>query len=258
MPIPAYVINRPQDSDRLARFRSHADRWDLDVRVVAAIDGHAEGFSISDHAHAARNGWSGRPLFKPGAFACFLSHVMAWRLIAEGTEPHAFVFEDDAVIGRDPARIHAVVGKADLAYANKRMARWTPQPEPFPIEACFRDILGRGVPLEALGIRRAFGGDCYWLTRKGAEALLAQFERHGACFGVDYFIASVALPRGTIPDPLPEHLRASLYLQRIARIAPPSPVKGYILGNWIGRTAGESVIRHDVRVRVEPGPGGDD
>ncbi len=82
----AFVINLDRRPERLASFR--AQRLPFDVERVKAIDRKDVGEPPS---------WSA----PGGSYACFMSHLKAWKRAKKRGARTVAIFEDDAIIPRD-------------------------------------------------------------------------------------------------------------------------------------------------------------
>lgn len=109
------VINLPRNKDRLHRFLKayHAsDFTRVPIRRLVAIDGNDVDWSeyldneaLEQLMTMQRTGYrKAHPDLTPGAVGCYLSHLQAWRRIAESGAPYGFVFEDDAKLPRTALR----------------------------------------------------------------------------------------------------------------------------------------------------------
>ena len=109
----AYVINLARNGERLERFTASFNAADLATSVglqrLDATDGREVDWAAYVHSDAMdkmleveRTGKrQGHPDLTPGAVGCYLSHMRAWRRIADSGAPHGFVFEDDATLRPD-------------------------------------------------------------------------------------------------------------------------------------------------------------
>lgn len=93
-----FVINLDRETGRLAWMTMAFHRMGLGFERFSAIDKTAldddiiNRLVIRDH-----HNWS------PGEVACFMSHIAVWRRIAEGSDAHAVVLEDDVYFSQDAA-----------------------------------------------------------------------------------------------------------------------------------------------------------
>lgn len=93
---PAYVINL---ADNPGRMRRCADQLDAQGIGFVRVDG-VNGWTMSDDDIARvydpklNHRRAKHPLVRP-EIGCYLSHIRAWRAIAEGEAGGGFIFEDD-------------------------------------------------------------------------------------------------------------------------------------------------------------------
>lgn len=106
------VINLDKNEQRLQRFMENYEDGDfsqLALHRLPAIDGSDVDWSkfLSPEALEAlltvqKTGFrKTHPELTPGAVGCYLSHMQAWRTIADSGRPFGIVFEDDAAIPPD-------------------------------------------------------------------------------------------------------------------------------------------------------------
>ena len=93
---PAHVINLAANTARMENSARELSRLGIAFERLDAVNGWAmdEGAvaAVYDAGENARRGKY--PLVRP-EIGCYLSHVEAWRRIAEGEAEGGFVFEDD-------------------------------------------------------------------------------------------------------------------------------------------------------------------
>ncbi|WP_395451141.1 glycosyltransferase family 25 protein [Aminobacter sp. UC22_36] len=93
-----FVINLDRETKRLAWMTAAFRRMGLGFERFSAIDKTVlsddiiNRLVVRDHHH-----WS------PGEVACFMSHIAVWQRIAEGSDAHAVVLEDDVYFSQDAA-----------------------------------------------------------------------------------------------------------------------------------------------------------
>src|SRR6185312_17229168 len=118
--VKAVVISRKGDRVRRARIGRLMPQ-SLDWEFLDAVDGH-EPARIDKKYHAIfpRLFW-GSSRLKPGAFGCFVSHVMAWESCVESGRP-LMIFEDDAVISESASGVLSDCEPvpADVVFLNRR------------------------------------------------------------------------------------------------------------------------------------------
>lgn len=90
----AYVINLDRDRERWSHMEAQGANLGIQWVRVAAVDKRSpEIAERAAHALPGRLGF----IISAGAIACLESHRKAWRMIADGGDPYAAVFEDDVV-----------------------------------------------------------------------------------------------------------------------------------------------------------------
>ncbi len=103
-----------QDTIRLDNSRRLFDDAGLPFSRIEAIDGRTLDESRVREVYderAARRRFK-YPLVR-AEIGCYLSHVEAWRRIAQGGEPGGFVFEDDFAFNGDPAPVMEALSRDD-------------------------------------------------------------------------------------------------------------------------------------------------
>lgn len=93
---PSYVINLAENTRRMEASARQLDAAGLPWQRIEGIWGRdlpeAEVARVYD---AARNAREGKHALVLPEIGCYLSHIAAWRSIAEGDAPGGFIFEDD-------------------------------------------------------------------------------------------------------------------------------------------------------------------
>ena len=93
---PAYVINLADNTARMSAVQGALEDKGVDFERIEAVNGwKLEAEEIASVYDADRNARDGRQPLVPAEIGCYLSHVAAWRRIAEGEAAGGFVFEDD-------------------------------------------------------------------------------------------------------------------------------------------------------------------
>src|SRR5256885_4141319 len=103
---PAYVFNRAGNTRRMEGSARQLGAQGIAWRRMDAVDGRAlSNAEIARVYDARRNARSGKhPLVAP-EIGCYLSHIAAWRAVAEGSAPGGFIFEDDFAADASLARV---------------------------------------------------------------------------------------------------------------------------------------------------------
>jgi len=93
---PSYLINLSENTGRYMRSKTQFDAQGVSFQRIDAINGwKLSERDIVDVYDAKANARRGKfPLVEP-EIGCYLSHIEAWRIIADTDAPGGFVFEDD-------------------------------------------------------------------------------------------------------------------------------------------------------------------
>ena len=112
------VINLDEDTERRERIERRMRELELGWERLAAVHGSrldASHEALVDRAAHAAHGLQ----FSPGEIGCWLSHCMAQRIVAEGSDEMALILEDDLRIHDDLPEVldrleQGVAGKFDV------------------------------------------------------------------------------------------------------------------------------------------------
>ncbi|GAA0309529.1 glycosyltransferase family 25 protein [Rhodovulum strictum] len=103
---PVHVINLAENTARLAAVSRVFGTQGVAFQRIEAVNGwKLSPDEIAGVYDARRNARDGRQPLVPAEIGCYLSHINAWRCIAEGPAPGGFVFEDDFDATPDLARV---------------------------------------------------------------------------------------------------------------------------------------------------------
>ena len=212
--IPAYVINLTVDDDRLSKLS--ASLAPLSGLKIIRIEG-IYGSSLPDDICIRLTG-DPYSIVAKGALGCFLSHVRAWELIAQREDPWAIIFEDDALVQTwDPDIIDKLPASAHLVFANDRTQLSDPPyvstaPRFSPIIAAIQRIEQRG---------QAVGGDCYFISKIGAQALVDATAHDGYFSHVDMRLLAYSVDAEDVERLIPNSDTARLvsHAQKVCRPA---------------------------------------
>lgn len=112
---PAFVINLADNTARLDAVSRVLGAQGVVFERIDAVNGWKLAPAEIDRVYdGVRNAREGRQPLVPAEIGCYLSHVEAWRQIAEGTAPGGFIFEDDFAATAELARVMAALS-ADAA-----------------------------------------------------------------------------------------------------------------------------------------------
>ncbi|HZY68796.1 MAG TPA: glycosyltransferase family 25 protein [Devosia sp.] len=211
----AILINLDRDAERLRRATAALARQDIaTIRLPALL-----GTALPQFLRERIPGEVG-----PGSLGCFLSHVRAWETIAAG-EHGAIVLEDDMQILRDLRECHELAARSglDLLFMNARMA-----PPKGPQRRTGSEILALD---EAILSRTGQGGhacgaDGYYLSPRGARAMISLVQRTGVWDEVDWTLLVAAVGRARLPSIAGNPLFAGKLGQLAARLDVSEPLLG--------------------------------
>lgn len=109
--VGVWVINLPDNQDRLHRMQEQLGRLGLPWQLFSAVDGRKEFAHLIQRADAdayARN--MGSPIL-PGKLGVFASHTGVWRTFLTSDFELALIFEDDVIFHDDFLdAVHAAYG----------------------------------------------------------------------------------------------------------------------------------------------------
>lgn len=202
MSLPIYVINRPADTDRLAQFDAAATDLGLSFTTIPAFDGHSPTAPWFLYRDLIGDRFWGGENAKPGALACFISHIAAWRrLLADGSEM-ALICEDDAVLKSKLIELRSDARRNegfDVIFANERMVGWRERhaaksdKKLISVEKVMERLRVNGGKPGDAALSRAPGGDAYLISRSGAQKLLTAIASHRITAGVDWAMLALGL-----------------------------------------------------------------
>lgn len=253
MALPVLVINRAQDTQRLARFAQSAREVGTAFERIEAVDGHAPG-ALAPFADLIGSLFWGEPHAKPGAIGCFLSHRRAWQAVVDRGLPHALICEDDAVLYRTPLGLEIHVNdsaRSDILFVNQRLGSWAraaSSQAAVPLSDVITGLATLGGP-KAKGLKAAPGGDGYVLSTSGARQLLSLTASQKILCGVDW-----AMVRNSLSG-VSEDIAAAfpeLGILRKTVPAPDRPLSAHVLTDPILDQSGEggSTIKHRITVPI--------
>ena len=115
------VINLDEDTERRERIERRMRELGLGWERLAAV--HGSRLDASHEALVDRAAHAARGLrFSPGEIGCWMSHRMAQRMVAEGSDDMALILEDDLRIHDDLPEVlkrleQGAAGKFDVIRA---------------------------------------------------------------------------------------------------------------------------------------------
>lgn len=174
--LPIIAINCAADQQR--RDRVLASMPNTDIHWIDAVDARLGAQVFKEYLHLLPDQFWLSDEIKPGAFACFISHRLAWQFLIDQGWDQAIIIEDDSdFVAQDCAG----TSDCDLRFLNDRAVDWVPS-------GILENILS-----PPPNPPRAIGGDGYQLTSQGAKALLVQSSIDKICCGVDWYLVYAGL-----------------------------------------------------------------
>jgi len=155
--IRCLVINLDRSKERLVQVTSEFARIGVAFERIAAVD--AAGISKAPRLTGAET-------------ACFRSHQLCWRMIADGSETHGAVFEDDVVFGHDAGPL---LGDTSWVPKDADLVKLETFLDPVRIGRQRRQV-AHGYSVTRL-FGRHYGSAAYILSKSAAKKLL-RLTRH--------------------------------------------------------------------------------
>lgn len=224
-------IGLDRQPDRFQRVASQLNGMREAARRVSGVDGN----TLPDYASMLLTHEASKRM--KGTLGCFLSHVRAWEMCAQGKEPFVFIIEDDTFFIVPPppsvASLRVPDNDFDICFVNTRTQNAAFRhsnlslTEPVPLAM----ILSNPVP-NLHGI----GTDGYFLSREGADKLLQMVREDGLVGDVDWRLMLYASSDSQIEASPNQFMRDALNLHRKYRrssgylnalVAGPAIVKCY-------------------------------
>lgn len=217
---PTYLINLEDDIERKKSSLDQLHKININPIVVPACNGHQKDFPFHKYRHLSRGKWWDKEVFKPGAFACYLSHAKCWETIASGSAPYAMILEDDMIINQDGFRtltLDIVPDTFDLIFINQGVTN-------FLQHISFKDDISSEEKFISLNkvlldliLHNAFnnlqpGSYGYIISKNGAKKLLKIMEQTKVCMGVDYAMVFNSLKNDDIST-IKTHTNIPHYLE---------------------------------------------
>lgn len=251
--IPVLVINRTQDTERLAAFAASAAGHGVSFDRIEAVDGHAPG-ALAPYRDLIGPHFWGEDTAKPGALGCFLSHMRAWQAVVDRGLACALICEDDAVMYKTPAALPSHIDdlpNTDIVFVNQRLVSWTRAVAASgarPLAEVVATLARMGGPT-AKGLKPTPGGDGYLLTASGARYLLDLVSAQKIVCGVDWAMVWSSLP-GVSEEIALAFPELSILRQHAA--LPVRPLRSVVLTEAFLDQSGQggSTIKHRVTVPI--------
>ena len=170
-PIPTYVVNLPEDEDRLQILLGQLDPSIFEIRESLGFLGR----TLPDTACLLLTGDPASIQYK-GALGVMFSHVSLWERIAQLQAPFALVLEDDVELIQ-PERLAGVElpDGFDIVFCGDQTAVHPVGTKPIRRLQCISAIWVLSA-LERRGV--SVGAYGYLLSPSGARRLLSLFDQH--------------------------------------------------------------------------------
>ncbi len=261
---PVYLINLEHEHQRRKNSIKQLDELEINPKIVPAYNGHQKDFPFHQYRHLSRGKWWGKNVFKPGAFACYLSHAKCWKKIAMGSAPYALILEDDMIINYEEFQkfnIDNIPNSFDILFVNIGVTRLL-ELTSFKESQVSENFISFNKTLLDLLIHNKFndnltpGGYGYIVSKQGAVKLLKMIERDKVCMGVDYAMIFNSLSNDDIKiikdlKEVPHYLQ--VYLNNLNDDASSSSYERISLNSYIYTLPalitpyhGESNIKHEI------------
>ena len=93
---PSYVINLAANTVRMGNASAQLESQGIPFQRIDAVNGWALSQAEVNRVYdVSANSSRARHDLVPAEIGCYLSHIEAWRTIADGDAPGGFIFEDD-------------------------------------------------------------------------------------------------------------------------------------------------------------------
>jgi GR25 family glycosyltransferase involved in LPS biosynthesis len=191
-----YVINLDSDLKRMKSFDQRAKDLGIVYSRVSGLDARKQDFSFLPYQYLLGNEFYGNNLFPRGSFASFLSHRQVWLRFLDTSNSVALICEDDALpLGPLPklARDFHFPDGADVVFANTRMGQGfftkkyyetghLNRPNYYGVFEALMNICHEKIYIGGPGL------DGYFVTRQGAQKLLALYDEVKYSMNNDWFV----------------------------------------------------------------------
>ncbi len=163
---PSYVINLADNTRRMENSAAAFDAQNLPWQRIDGVNGWEMGDAdVAKVYDAARNAREGKHKLVRPEIGCYLSHIAAWREIAEGEAPGGFIFEDDFAADETLAEKLDLLSAPQDMWDMVKLFSFDPAPR-----LVAEDVLGPyriGIPYRVPTCLIGYG-----LTKPGAQKLL--------------------------------------------------------------------------------------
>lgn len=190
---PVYLINLEHDIERRKNSIKQLHELEITPIVVPACNGHQKDFPFYQYQNLSRGKWWDKNVFKPGAFACYLSHSKCWEKIAISTAPYAMILEDDMIVDKEAFQkfdINNKLNSFDIIFVNFGVTQFLKFTS-FKENEFNNSFISLNKTIVDLVVHNEFnnlqpGSYGYIVSKQGATKLLQIMEQDKVCMGVDY------------------------------------------------------------------------
>ncbi len=182
---PVYVIHRQNDEVRANWVTDQYKKQGIAFEFINALDGHGDISVFAPYSSLIGTHFWGESWIKPGALACYISHMRAWEKLLESNHKFALIAEDDSAprSSIETLPIDEIVNQElDIVFMNDRLSSLASEPISKLEPDGFNRLFNQGFS------KRAPGGDGYFLTRTGAQKLRDFTQKQKIVCGIDWAI----------------------------------------------------------------------
>jgi len=188
--IITYIINLMEERERKYSIRTELKEIEVNPVIIKAYDGHNKKFPFYKYKHLSTTFWRRKSDFKPGAFACYLSHAKCWEIIAKADQPYGLVLEDDVSIDKSAFldfKIDNEVEDFDVIFITPsgiRLVKDIKNKKRFvDVSTALKQLVINNGSVNKIPPPGAYG---YIVSKKGASKLLTMINTRKISMGVDY------------------------------------------------------------------------
>jgi len=162
-----FVINLERRPQRLAHIRAQLEARGLPFTRIDAVDGQSQ----KDIGYPAQH-----PTLTKPEFACYLSHLKAFRAFLETDAPRCLILEDDAVLAKNIAEVLDVDAFFASDNAIIRLDAPTEAEWHHPVRVARKPIAQHGRYAMFHLRSSALGSAAYVISRTVAQRILREFS----------------------------------------------------------------------------------
>ena len=256
-----YVINLEKDQIRRGSVERELQKVGIKPRFIVAYDGHDRNFPFHKYQCFAGLFWRKKNQFKPGAFACYLSHIKCWKEFINSDESHCMILEDDVLINANAYfnfSMDNMTERFDVIFITEstvNLAKRIKHKKVFlSASTLLKHLVFNSGGTDSL---QAIGSYGYILSKKGASKLLKMVNSRKISMGIDFAMffnslnlddirSLLSLPQNELPSPL--NIFIEKERKHLSDGEPFVQLKSYIYTPEIIIDRGEfpSSIHHDI------------